>query len=117
MQPHEIIRISRKKKRLTLEEVANFVGVSKNTISKYERGLITNIRRDKLVKLAMVLGVSTVSLINGYDEEKTISQDKFKIKLNELLEVADMEDNKKELIKSYVEAVLKWAYLFTSKKT
>ena len=107
MQPHEIIRLSRKRKRLTLEEVANYVGVSNNTISKYERGIITNIRRDKIVKLAMILGVSTISLINGYDEENTISQDKFKNKLNELLEIADFEDNKKELIKSYVEAVLK----------
>lgn len=117
MQPHEIIRIARKSKRLTLEEVANYVGVSKNTISKYERGIITNIRRDKIEKLATILNVSPVSLITGSYEEKLIKKDKFIFKLAELLEKTDITDNQKTLIKNYVEAVLKWACLFLSKRT
>lgn len=108
MQPYEIIKEARKSKRLTLEEVANYVGVSKNTISKYERGIITNIRRDKIEKLAIILNVSPVALITGSYEEKLLDKENFTFQLTELLEKTDISETKKSLIKNYIEAVLKW---------
>lgn len=48
---HEL-RISQK---LTLEQVANEVGVGKSTVRKWETGMIANMRRDKIAALAKAL--------------------------------------------------------------
>lgn len=56
----------RKQKGLTLEEVGNFVGVGKSTVRKWENGIIENMRRDKIAKLAQCLGVSP-SYIMGWE--------------------------------------------------
>lgn len=106
MEPNEIIRRRRQEKRLTLEQVADFVGVSKNTISKYERGIITNIRRDKIHKLAIVLDVSPILLINGSNDKKTLNEDEFKMELNELLERLEIQKEKKEIITNFIGVVL-----------
>lgn len=48
---HEL-RVSQK---LTLEQVANEVGVGKSTVRKWETGMIANMRRDKIAALAKAL--------------------------------------------------------------
>lgn len=45
----------RKSLGLTLEEVANIVGVSKSTVRKWETGYIENMKRDKIALLAKAL--------------------------------------------------------------
>lgn len=62
------IRALRLEKRLTLEEVGNYVGVSKTTVKKWEDGVIQNMRTDKVTKLAKCLGVTEGYLL-GYDDE------------------------------------------------
>lgn len=54
---------------LTLEEVGNAVGVSKSTVKKWEDGFISNMKRDKIAKLAKVLEISPVVLITGELED------------------------------------------------
>lgn len=61
----DIIYNKRKEHGLTLEQVGNAVGVSKSTVKKWETGYIANIKRDKIAKLAEVLQISPVVLING----------------------------------------------------
>lgn len=53
----------RKELGLTLEEVGNAVGVSKSTVKKWENGFISNMRRDKIEKLAKILEISPVRLL------------------------------------------------------
>lgn len=53
----------RKALGLTLEEVGNAVGVSKSTVKKWENGFISNMRRDKIEKLAKILEISPVRLL------------------------------------------------------
>ena len=53
----------RKELGLTLEEVGNAVGVSKSTVKKWENGFISNMRRDKIEKLAKVLEISPVRIL------------------------------------------------------
>ena len=48
----------RKNKALTLEQVGNYIGVGKSTVRKWEQGLIKNMRRDKIAKLAELYNVS-----------------------------------------------------------
>lgn len=53
----------RKELGLTLEEVGNAVGVGKSTVKKWETGLISNMRRDKIALLAKVLQIEPTNLI------------------------------------------------------
>jgi transcriptional regulator with XRE-family HTH domain len=59
----QLIYNRRKELGLTMEEVGNAVGVSKSTVKKWENGLISNMRRDKIEKLAKVLQISPVRLL------------------------------------------------------
>lgn len=52
------LRLRRKQLGLTLEDVGKAVGVTKSTVRKWETGLIANMRRDKIQKLAEVLQIS-----------------------------------------------------------
>ena len=53
----------RKINQLTLEEVASALDTSKQTISRYEKGIIANIPYEKIEKLASVFGVSPSELM------------------------------------------------------
>lgn len=53
----------RKAKGLTLEELGNLVGVGKSTVRKWEKGMIANMKRDKISKLASALNVSPAYLM------------------------------------------------------
>lgn len=54
--------------RLTLEEVGKRVGVGRSTVRKWETGMIANMRRDKIAKLAEALH-TTPAYIMGWAEE------------------------------------------------
>ena len=63
------IQLLRKKKGLTLEQVADVVGVGKSTVRKWETGMIANMKRDKIADLAKALG-TTPAYLMGWDEKK-----------------------------------------------
>ena len=52
------IKDLRAKQKLTLEEIARYVGVGRRTVRKWETGQIKNMRRDKIQKLAEALHTS-----------------------------------------------------------
>jgi repressor LexA len=62
------LKALRKEKGLTLDELALAVGTSKQTIHRYENGIITNIPHDKILLLAQTLGVSPGELM-GWDKK------------------------------------------------
>ena len=49
---------------LTLEEVANEVGVGRSTVRKWENGMIKNMGRDKIQALAKVLQINPIELVS-----------------------------------------------------
>lgn len=59
------LRISQ---NLTLEQVANEVGVGKSTVRKWETGMIANMRRDKIASLAKALHTTPAYLMGWIDE-------------------------------------------------
>lgn len=63
----------RKELGLTLEEVGKAVGVSKSTVKKWENGFISNMRRDKIEKLATILQVSPVRLLGIETKAKPLT--------------------------------------------
>lgn len=64
----ERIKKLRQEKGLTLEQVAEVVGVGKSTVRKWETGIIANMRRDKIADLAKALG-TTPAYLMGWPEE------------------------------------------------
>ena len=67
MELCEKIKLLRQKHGLTLEEVGNAVGVGKSTVRKWENGMIANMRRDKIARLAQALH-TTPAYLMGWDE-------------------------------------------------
>lgn len=63
----ERIKLLRKARGLTLEQVGDAVGVGKSTVRKWEVGDIANMRRDKIASLARVLGVTPEYLMGWND--------------------------------------------------
>lgn len=63
------IKTLRQEKGLTLEQVADVVGVGKSTVRKWETGMIANMRRDKIADLAKALG-TTPAYLMGWNEEE-----------------------------------------------
>lgn len=53
----------RKQLNLTLKEIADFVGVSEATVSRWESGNIANMRRDRISALAQILRVSPIDIM------------------------------------------------------
>lgn len=66
----DIIHARRKELGLTLEQVGEIVGVTKNTVRQWENGNISNMRRDRIAKLAEALKIDPINLIgeDGTDE-------------------------------------------------
>lgn len=65
----ERIKSLREQRGMTLEDLGNKVGVGKSTVRKWENGMIENMRRDKIAKLAAALGVTPLYLM-GWDNQK-----------------------------------------------
>lgn len=68
----EIIKERRQQLGLTMKEVAEAVGVSEATVSRWESGDIENMRRDKIAKLAEALKISPAVLM-GWEDNGTQS--------------------------------------------
>lgn len=64
---------------MTLDDVAEIVGVTKATVNKWEKGDIANMKRDKIVKLATALKISPLLLVGIEPEENTKIQDEISL--------------------------------------
>ena len=60
----------RKELGLTMKEVADSIGVSEATVSRWESGAIANMRRDRIAKYASILDVSPTFIMTGETEEE-----------------------------------------------
>lgn len=66
------IKALRKKKRMTLLELADAIGTSKQTIHRYENGIISNIPHEKIALLADALGTTPAALM-GWESNADLS--------------------------------------------
>ena len=73
MNINDKIKTRRLQLGLTLEEVANKVGVAKSTVKKWESGQINSMRQSKIIKLANALNVDPAFLIFEDDKNITVS--------------------------------------------
>lgn len=68
MEIKNILKNRRLELKLTLEEVANIVGVTPATISRWESGNIANMRRDRIAAYSKALQISP-AVIMGWNAE------------------------------------------------
>lgn len=66
------IKKKRKERGMTLEEVAAIVGVSRQTLSRYETGIIGNIPSDKIELLAKALHTTPAYLMGWEDDNADV---------------------------------------------
>lgn len=71
MEIKDILKSRRIELRLTQDDIANKIGVSKATVSRWESGNISNMRRDRIAKLAEILQISPAVIIGIKDTNVT----------------------------------------------
>ena len=107
----QLIRQKRKQKNLTQTDVAKVVGVSTNTISKYERNVIENIGREKILALSKLLDIPTITFIEALDQNKNpnieqVTPKEFVYEVKELLEkTTNLSDQQKQYLLNTLEIV------------
>ncbi len=87
MELGQKIKLLREEKGMTLEELGNKVGVGKSTVRKWETGMIANMRRDKILKVATALGTDPAYLM-GWENNSEVrcSKDSATRTINNLIE-------------------------------
>ena len=73
MEIKDILKNRRLERNMSLKDVADMVGVTISTISRWESGDISNMRRDRIVSYANALAISP-SIIMGWEEPPSRKQ-------------------------------------------
>lgn len=109
------IKLKRTEAHLTQEDIATALGVTKQTIYKYENGIVTNIPTDKIQELSIVLNTNP-SYLTGWNQEKPTA--KIDDELMEMLKkdetklllarwIAHMTDRELEIATKLLDAALR----------
>ena len=69
---NDILKIRRAELNLTQKEVADYVGVSEATLSRWESGEIKNLKRNRIAALAKILKLPPSTIVGTLDEEEQI---------------------------------------------
>ena len=70
---HQVFKFWREQRRLTLEEVGNAVGASKQTVSKWEAGRVTP-REAKIRAIAKLFGISVYDISDLPPEPEMVNR-------------------------------------------
>ncbi len=97
MEMKDIIKPRREELNLTQKEVADFVGVSEATISRWESGEIKNLRRDRISALAKILNLSPSTIV-GELEEEVLPEDS-----NSILKISNLSPTLLEKLERFLE--------------
>lgn len=79
MERAEILKQLRQSSSLTMDEVGKRIGVSKQTIYKYENGIVTNIPSDKIELLAELYGIRPGEIMGWYDHVESLPINRIKV--------------------------------------
>ena len=107
MTKGERIKELREKKKLTQEELARLLNTTKQTVSKYEKGIVTNIPSDRIESMAKILN-STPEYILGWEKVQknndTIAGIVVRMRTDEdfmsVVEILNSLDDREKLLKA-----------------
>ena len=91
MEIKDIIKNRRIELGLTLKDIADAVGVSEATVSRWESGEIANMRRDRIFALAKKLDISPL-VIMGLEEPQDLTMHDQVVELSKELTPAEREN-------------------------
>lgn len=100
----KLIKRKRLEKDLTLEKVAKTVGVGKSTVSKWERGAILNMKKDKIDALSLILDIDPLVFIYGINDKESVESEQITsrelhFEVKELVrKTIDISDQEKKLL-------------------
>lgn len=93
MKAHELIRMKRKERNMTLKDVAERIGVSEATVSRWESGSVGSMKRQNVAALARLFDVSPAVLMDWEEyEEENENRKKLIKELTDLAEVSSNEN-------------------------
>ena len=72
----QLLRQKRKQKNMSQSDVAKYIGVSTNTISKYERNLIENMGKEKAIALSKLLDIPAIWFIEALEGKEFTNSEK-----------------------------------------
>lgn len=99
------IKELRLERNMTLEQVANIVGVGKSTVRKWETGMIANMKRDKIALLAKALGTTPAYLMGWKEETPLPPPDEMKLTEGEELLLKLFRQIPEDAQKMYLEVL------------
>lgn len=91
MKSHELIKMKRKERGMTLKDVADRIGVSEATVSRWESGSVGSMKRQNVASLARLFDVSPAVLMDW--EEYEAENDNRKKLIKELTDLAEVSSN------------------------
>ena len=69
------IRELRRAKKITQEEMARLLSTTKQTVSKYEKGIVSNIPSDRIEAMAKILDTTPEYILGWEEKEKPVIAD------------------------------------------
>ena len=104
MSVNSLIKTRRLELGLTMKDVAKAVGVSEGTISRWESGEISNMKRSRISDLAKVLKLSPLDITGGEPQEQSQPNSSLD---NEFLQIlATMSEQEKEWLLNVIKSVI-----------
>lgn len=76
MEVKDFLKNRRLELGLTIKQIADAVGVSEGTVSRWESGKINNMKRDKIYALSKVLSIDPLTIM-GRDDDEKLQQEKY----------------------------------------
>jgi transcriptional regulator with XRE-family HTH domain len=100
----QLLRQKRKQKNMSQTDVAKHIGVSTNTISKYERNLIENMGREKAIALSKLLDIPVVWFIEAIEGKKFMDSEKVSPRefFNEVASILNKTDGLSDQQKKHI---------------
>lgn len=93
MKANEIIKLKRKEMGMTLKDVAERIGVSEATVSRWEAGSVGSMKRQNVAALARLFDLSPAVLMDWEEFEDENANRRILVKqLNDLAMVSDVKN-------------------------
>lgn len=105
MDMGERIKELRTKKGVTQEELGKVIGVTKATIMKYEKGMVENLKRSSIEKLANYLDVTPSYLMCLENVEQKEKMNDFRFASHNGINIDGLDENDIEEITRFVEFI------------
>jgi repressor LexA len=96
----------REEKNLTLEEIAQKMGLTKATLSRYESGEIENIPLGRVEEIANILNVSPEWLI-GWSDDRYVDEEDIDLRYIKVMQSAKKSGIKPERLAALIEFLSK----------